>query len=91
MNGQFKENKSCFRVNKKKGIYSSIGETLATILGDLHLILVYYRLQHPMLNFSPLKQELVSLFMKQYKLIKGQKTAPMIGCFILLVTTSVLI
>ena len=44
-----------------------------------------------MLNFSPLEQELVSLFMKQYKKIEGQKTVPMIGCFILLVTTSVLI
>ena len=45
-NGQFKENKSCFKVNERKGIYSSIDEKLATILGDLHLILVYYRLHH---------------------------------------------
>ena len=44
-----------------------------------------------MLNFSPLEQELVSLFMKQYKKIEGQKTVPMVRCFILLVTTSVLI
>ena len=29
--------------------------------------------------------------MKQYKKIEGQKTVPMMGCFILLVTTSVLI
>ena len=42
--GQFKENKLCFRVNERKGIYSSIGEKIATILGDLHLILIYYRL-----------------------------------------------
>ena len=47
MNGQFKKNKSCFRVNERKGIYDSIGEKLATILNDLHLILVYYRLYHP--------------------------------------------
>ena len=47
MNGQFKENKPYFRVNERKGIYNNIGEKLATILGDLHLILVYYRLQHP--------------------------------------------
>ena len=91
MNGQFKENKSCFRVNERKGIHSSIGEKLAAILDDLHLILVYYRLQHPMLNFSPFEQELMSLFMKQYTKIKGQITVPMIRCFILLVTTSVLI
>ena len=44
---QFKENKSYFRVNEKKGIHSSIGEKLATILGNLYLILVYYRLHHP--------------------------------------------
>ena len=44
-----------------------------------------------MLNFRPLEQELVSLFMKQYQKIEGQETVPMIGCFILLVTTSVLI
>ena len=44
-----------------------------------------------MLNFSPLEQELVSLFMKQYKKIEGQKTVPMMGCFILLVPTSILI
>ena len=67
VNGQFKENKSCFRVNKRKGIHSSIGEKLATILGNLHLILVYYSCTTSMLNFSPLEQELVSLFMKQYK------------------------
>ena len=47
MNGQFKENKSYFRVIERKGIYSSIGEKPAIILSDLHLILVYYRLQHP--------------------------------------------
>ena len=35
-----------FRVNEKKGIHDSIGEKLATILGDLHLILAYYRLYH---------------------------------------------
>jgi hypothetical protein len=43
----FKVNKSCFRVDEKREIYDSIGEKLATILGDLHLILVYYRLYHP--------------------------------------------
>ena len=48
VNGQFKQNKTCFRDNERKGIYSSnIGKKLTTILGDLHLILVYYRLQHP--------------------------------------------
>jgi len=47
VNGQFKENKSCVKVDERKGIYSSIGEKLAAILGDLHLILVYNRLQHP--------------------------------------------
>ena len=33
--------------NKRKGIHSSISEKLATMLGDLHLIPVYYRLHHP--------------------------------------------
>ena len=47
VNGQFKESKSCFKVNERKGIYSNIGEKLATILGNLHLILIYYRLHHP--------------------------------------------
>ena len=47
VNGQFKENKSYFRVNERMGIHSSISEKLAIILGDLHLILVYYRLHHP--------------------------------------------
>ena len=46
VNCQFKINKSCFRVNERKGIHSSIGEKLAAILGDLHLILVYYKLHH---------------------------------------------
>ena len=46
VNGQFKENKSCFRVNERKGIHNSIDEKLAAILGDLHLILAYYRLHH---------------------------------------------
>ena len=35
-------------------IYSSIGEKLTTILGDLHLILVYYRLHHPHAQFQPI-------------------------------------
>ena len=47
VNNQFRENKSCFKVNERKGIYSSIGEKLAITLSDLYLILVYYRLQHP--------------------------------------------
>ena len=42
-----KKEKACFRVDERKEIPNSIGEKLATILGDLHLILVYYRLHHP--------------------------------------------
>jgi hypothetical protein len=42
-----KKEESYFRVNKRKGIHDSIGEKLAAILGDLHLILIYYRLHHP--------------------------------------------
>ena len=91
MNGQFKANKLYFRVNEKKGIYNSTGEKLATILGDLHLILFIIGCTTLMLNFSPLEQKLVSLFMKQSKKINGQKTVPMMGCFNLLIITSILI
>ena len=42
-----KKKNSCFKVNKKKEIHDSIGKKLATILDDLHLILIYYMLHHP--------------------------------------------
>ena len=58
-----KKEKACFGVNKRKEIYNSIGEKLATILGDLHLILIYYKLHHPHALFQPVETKInVSIY-----------------------------
>jgi len=80
---------------KVKHINCAISKEEVVSFACLHLILAHYMLYYFYAKFQPISISICVSILETLqnftKIRKGQKTVPMIGCFILPVITSILI